>query len=77
MTAPAMVVMRAESRPREEKREIRKETIRPTMPGGDFGWIVNKVCYVRETRVKMKTKQMPILCRYNAHEQIISLSTHQ
>ena len=32
MTKPATVVMRAESRPREEKREIKKETTRPTIP---------------------------------------------
>ena len=32
MINPAMVVIRAESFPSEEKREIRKETTRPTIP---------------------------------------------
>jgi hypothetical protein len=33
MIKPKMVVMRAESFPREEKREVRNDTARPMQPG--------------------------------------------
>lgn len=43
MMKPAMVVMRAESRPREEKREIKKATTRPMMPVFLEGYIMKHI----------------------------------
>jgi hypothetical protein len=36
MMNPKMVVIRAESFPREEKRETRNDTLRPMQPENDF-----------------------------------------